>query len=943
MDTAPQDGPVFIVSTHNVFHLSADPVVLEGNGEAGELGPTAGGEAGRLEYTVTGGYADSDGDGLPDPWEIEGADVDCDGDVDVDLPAMGADPDHKDLFVEMDWQTANLPSRDRVLRVKEAFARAPLDAGGIANPDGQPGINLWVDTGSLSEDAGLVGDDFGGGNAVSGAIEFCTLDSDNDGNGTPDFYETKAANFDSARARIFRYVISVRNIGGCAGGWGELGGNDMLIINTGDFWASTFMHELGHTMNLGHGGNDGNSCKPNYVSVMSYNYSGGIPWVDYDQTGGGESHLDYSPPLYIDVSEVPRRTDALPDLDEANLDETVALSGNPILEFRFTDAHGRRVSQPLTRRADWNGDGDRSDTGISVNIDDDGSSGPDACDNASADSVIKSHDDWNKLSMPFQHFGASDDGPVHDHTDPTTLEIVLLELAVNTTDLAVDASGPDTAVAGTTITYDVTVTNEGPNDADNTVVADTLPAGTTFNSGSAGCSEAAAVVTCDLGVIESGASANASITLSIDPAYVADAGVSPAALSNSIAVANGVIPDSDDTDNSDTHVANVTAEVDLTLAKSADADTVAAGTSVTYTLDAGNDGPSVATSVSVQDTLPAGLTYVSDSGDCSEAAGLVTCDVADLAPGGSASIEITADVAADLVHNAGGPVTLTNTASADSDGAETDAEDNGASLDTEVIASADLEVLDVTAVDPPALLILGTPGSLTLRATVTNNGPSAPIDALLDVAASASAGASAGPAEDSLAVDALELHEERDVERTFEIECTTPGTKTFTLDAAISPASEDDEDSDADNSDGSVDLQVECVVPVRVVVNPGGDPASVLNLMKGSIPVAVLTTTAGEFGLAVAFDATLISPASVRFGPGPLVLAGGGAAPNRNAGGLEDARAPVRDGDFDMVMQFRAHQTGLVAGDSEGCAFGTWSSGGAAYWFFGCGPIRTTR
>ena len=36
--------------------------------------------------------ADSDGDALPDSWEFLGYDRDDDGDVDVDLPAMGADP-----------------------------------------------------------------------------------------------------------------------------------------------------------------------------------------------------------------------------------------------------------------------------------------------------------------------------------------------------------------------------------------------------------------------------------------------------------------------------------------------------------------------------------------------------------------------------------------------------------------------------------------------------------------------------------------------------------------------------------------------------------------------------------------------------------------------------------------------------------------------------------
>ncbi|KYK24672.1 hypothetical protein AYK25_06015, partial [Thermoplasmatales archaeon SM1-50] len=41
---------------------------------------------------------DDDGDGLPNDWEIYGYDANGDGIIDVDLPAMGADPQHEDIF-----------------------------------------------------------------------------------------------------------------------------------------------------------------------------------------------------------------------------------------------------------------------------------------------------------------------------------------------------------------------------------------------------------------------------------------------------------------------------------------------------------------------------------------------------------------------------------------------------------------------------------------------------------------------------------------------------------------------------------------------------------------------------------------------------------------------------------------------------------------------------
>src|SRR5262245_5939816 len=152
--------------------------------------------------------ADSDRDGLPDLWETAGADLNGDGSIDLDLPGFGANPMHKDLFWEVDWTPVHEPFRADIAAIKAAFAAAPVDAGGRANPDGLIGINLWVDTGNLSDRAASedgagfgtcgdgidngsdgvadasdldcrVGDNLGGGNALP-AVTFTNLDSDDD-------------------------------------------------------------------------------------------------------------------------------------------------------------------------------------------------------------------------------------------------------------------------------------------------------------------------------------------------------------------------------------------------------------------------------------------------------------------------------------------------------------------------------------------------------------------------------------------------------------------------------------------------------------------------------------------------------------------------------------------------------------------------------------------
>ena len=168
------------------------------------------------------GFEDADGDGLLDDWEKNGLDANSDGKIDVNLPAIvGVGPSHKDIFLELDWMTGQAPTRQAVQAVKAAFAAAPPNAGGTNNPDGQPGINLWVDTGSLTDATGsLVGDNLaglglGGGNAVPVSNISGLPDPPSPGappNPAP-FYTVKqnSANFNTNRSLVFHYGLSAAN------------------------------------------------------------------------------------------------------------------------------------------------------------------------------------------------------------------------------------------------------------------------------------------------------------------------------------------------------------------------------------------------------------------------------------------------------------------------------------------------------------------------------------------------------------------------------------------------------------------------------------------------------------------------------------------------------------------------------------------------------------
>ena len=148
--------------------------------------------------------------------------------------------------------------------------------------------------------------------------------------------------------------------------------------------ASTFMHELGHTLGLRHGGRDDINNKPNFFSVM--NYAHAFP--------GDRYILDYS-----------RR--ALATLDEGNLDEAFGLGMNlspyegRIFIYNTTPVVNAMTSPSLCEDVgqgpkDWNGDFDFTDTGIQVDINNiDGQSD-------APDEILVGAEDWSRLLIPLR-------------------------------------------------------------------------------------------------------------------------------------------------------------------------------------------------------------------------------------------------------------------------------------------------------------------------------------------------------------------------------------------------------------------------------------------------------------------------------------------------------------------------------------------------------------
>ncbi|MFC4121385.1 DUF11 domain-containing protein [Nonomuraea zeae] len=809
-----------------------------------------------FDISTEAATGDADGDGLLDGWERHGYNDNADSVIDVDLPKMGADPRHKDLFVELDYVGDHHPDRESVAEVRAAYAAAPKDAGGVPNPDGKLGITLHLDMGPLADrdlrESGMPqgtcsdGVDNGGADAIdggdpdcyylSGSVEDppagdCDDNSDNDTDGKTDandpdcviaddfgalargneligdgttkvcglndaFFDIRNTFFDSARRHIFIYGISVDGSPGCTKGGQGRDGNFADHNGTG----RTLFHEVGHNLGLQHGGHDENRCKPNYVSLMSYDHNPGIPRQD------GGVILDYSPPRTA-LDGTSRGRAPLDDLVENQLDENKVVDpGDNVNRFIFVDATGNKAPHDLNANPDWSGDGNDppyEPAPVTANLDTTDMSGdPAKCANTSTTDTLKGSDDWRRIKMPYTHPGGASD--LDNDPDPTEAEIQRLWKLFNTAGL--------------------------------------------------------------------------SVTLTDTP------------------------------------------------------DPVAAGTDLTYTIKVRNAGPAPATSVRAVVSLPPDVQYKSSSARCTDSG----CYLGEIAAHEDRTFTVTAHVAEDLVHRNGGPKTVTAGVEVSNLwGPDPDQSDNKATTSTKVVAVADLAVTGFTATAPGQLLV-GQSADVPLKVSVASTGPSSPMHAVVNF--------TGGVAD--LAVPALAKGAPRDLSTTARVTCDKPGYKTVGLSAEIAPASADDVDPEPGNNKRTAEFTIDCVIPVALNIKPGSDPNSI-NPPNANVPLAVLTTRAGEYDLPLAFDATAIQPLTVRFGPRAAAWAGQATGLEvHERGHVEDSLERgnperVRDGDSDMVLHFGSGESGLVAGTTEACVKGSVTGEGSnVYRFFGCDATR---
>jgi uncharacterized repeat protein (TIGR01451 family) len=269
-------------------------------------------------------------------------------------------------------------------------------------------------------------------------------------------------------------------------------------------------------------------------------------------------------------------------------------------------------------------------------------------------------------------------------------------------DLSLVKTAPSVSAVGSTVTYRLTVTNNGPDDALGVSLAESVPAGLAFVSATAPCQGGFA---CNLGYLAAGASRSVEVTLAIPAGYSG-----PSLITNNATV-SATTADPVSGNNSASAVTTlIAAPIDLAVVKRGPA-SVAAGQNVVYTLTVTNRGPATANNTRLSDPAPAGLSFVAATAPCT---GGFPCFLDIVAAGQTVTVQATFHVPAGYA----GANPVVNIASATANELDGVAENDSARAITGVGAqAADLEVTKTG----PAQAFAG--GFASYNLVVRNLGP----------------------------------------------------------------------------------------------------------------------------------------------------------------------------------------------------------------------------
>ncbi|MDO9043062.1 MAG: SdrD B-like domain-containing protein, partial [Desulfocapsaceae bacterium] len=317
--------------------------------------------------------------------------------------------------------------------------------------------------------------------------------------------------------------------------------------------------------------------------------------------------------------------------------------------------------------------------------------------------------------------GAAVDSNPGNNTEMVTTQVVTsadLQLTSKT-------GTPNPAPGGSIVTYDFTVTNNGPYPASALTLADVLPPGLSFVADNANpvadqdnswnCSAVGQTVTCTAASLASSATSIFHFRVQVTTATTGS-------ITNAASVsASTADPEPDN--NTATHDLTIIEGTDMAIAKSVATSPVIGGQPVQFTLTATNNGPMTAASLTVTDTLPSGYTAIAmistPAGwncniDAISDPAVITCSIASVAAGAGAVFTITATpptVANSVTHQNSAQVATTTTDPIGSN--------NDVTVNYDV--NPDIADLSITKTKSPSPVAQGS--DITSTIVVHNSGP----------------------------------------------------------------------------------------------------------------------------------------------------------------------------------------------------------------------------
>jgi len=292
--------------------------------------------------------------------------------------------------------------------------------------------------------------------------------------------------------------------------------------------------------------------------------------------------------------------------------------------------------------------------------------------------------------------------------------------------------GDVTPLVGSEITFQITVSNDGPQNATGVEITDLLPSGydfVLFSSTSGAYNETTGLW--NVGGIASGESETLLIDVLVNGAgdYINIAQVTASDILDTDSVPNNDDGDQSEDDEDNAFVTPVISIADLSLTKDVvDGDTMPlVGSEITFIITVTNDGPQDATGVEVTDLLPSGFDYIlfsSTSGSYNETTGV--WNVGNIANGATETllIDVLVNGSGDYLNVAqiSGSNVVDNDSAPNNDDGDQSEDDEDNVLITPLDAMADLS-LEKTVVDNEIMPNVGD--EITFQITVSNAGPNA--------------------------------------------------------------------------------------------------------------------------------------------------------------------------------------------------------------------------